>query len=327
MRVLKQGMSGADVTKWQVFLKSQGFDPGTVDGDFGPATHKATVDYQKSRGLVADGIVGNKTLTESMQQGHAPLPPHDAPTPKAKVEKLKTIDGVDVWKLASGKAVFFTSDLDVDADGCATAYGPNNSGLDHNGNAQDPVSSGKWNPSVLLLDKNKQPVPQKAGDPAPGFYICFSSLKAPTLPVAEPRKYVDALTVPFSVLPGGAFAGAQEGDAAMIIDLKNKKVIKCIVGDRGPKAKTGEASILAVGMLADNLTAKQVADAAKKDKLKGLKCNPRNGGLSGVKYRYFRYIFFPGTTMTWPKTQAEIEAKVDGALASLTPDEIIAITT
>jgi hypothetical protein len=244
------------------------------------------------------------------------------------VVKIKTIaDGVSIFKLESGEAVFFTSDLDVDADGCPMAYGPGNTGLDNNGNAQSPVSSGIWNPDVLVLDGSKQPVRQGPGDPAPGFFICKSSLQDDSKAVTDPRRYVDALTIPFMVLPGGTAGPAKTGDAALVIDRRTGKRIKCLVADAGPGAKTGEASILVVGVLADGLTPKQVVDAAKKNKLKGLNCNPRNGGLNGPANRKFRYIIFPNTGMTWPQTVGAIEARVDGALAALTPEQVVAITT
>ena len=328
MRVLRKKMAGDDVRKWQEFLLSKGFDPNGTDGVFGPGTEAASIAFQKANGLKGDGIIGNDTFAVAMAQGYALLPHHEAPAPTGNVVKVKTIaDGVIIWKLSDNGAVFFTSDMDVDADGCATAYGPNNSGLDLNGNAQSPTSSGKWNPNVLVLGSDKQPIRQSNSDPAPGFFICKSSLQDKTKDVDDPRRYVDALKVPFIVLPGGSAGPAGMGDAALVIDLKTKRQIKCLVADAGPAAKTGEASIQVCGVILDDLTPKQIEAAAKKDKLKGLKCNPRNGGVGGPSNRRFRYIVFPGTTMTWPQTVSEIEARVDGALARLTPEQIIAITT
>jgi immune inhibitor A len=59
--VLRRGSKGSDVRRLQQALVNLAFDPGTVDGDFGPRTEKAVRAYQTSRGLVGDGIVGKKT--------------------------------------------------------------------------------------------------------------------------------------------------------------------------------------------------------------------------------------------------------------------------
>lgn len=45
----------------QTALKNAGFDPGSLDGKIGPRTRQAIKDYQKSKGLVPDGVVGPKT--------------------------------------------------------------------------------------------------------------------------------------------------------------------------------------------------------------------------------------------------------------------------
>ena len=50
-----------DVEKIQIALKNAGFDPGKIDGKMGMKTKKAIKDFQKSKGLVSDGVVGFKT--------------------------------------------------------------------------------------------------------------------------------------------------------------------------------------------------------------------------------------------------------------------------
>lgn len=58
---LRQGSRGDAVRRLQRKLTAQGFKPGPVDGDFGPKTDSAVRDFQRSKGLVVDGIVGPKT--------------------------------------------------------------------------------------------------------------------------------------------------------------------------------------------------------------------------------------------------------------------------
>lgn len=55
-RSIKFGSRGADVSYLQ---KRLGVRPS--DGIFGPITRRAVINFQKSKGLVADGIVGPKT--------------------------------------------------------------------------------------------------------------------------------------------------------------------------------------------------------------------------------------------------------------------------
>ena len=70
MSVLKQGSSGPEVTALQTKLKQLGFDPGAVDGNFGPGTKAALVAFQKSKGLQAEGISGPQTMG-ALQSGAA----------------------------------------------------------------------------------------------------------------------------------------------------------------------------------------------------------------------------------------------------------------
>lgn len=59
--VLRQGDMGADVELLQRQLIRHGFTPGDVDGQFGSQTRRALVEFQRARGLHADGVAGPST--------------------------------------------------------------------------------------------------------------------------------------------------------------------------------------------------------------------------------------------------------------------------
>ncbi len=61
MSTLKEGSSGQEVKTLQQKLKDRRFNPGLIDGDFGPATEAALIAFQRSEGLLADGIAGPRT--------------------------------------------------------------------------------------------------------------------------------------------------------------------------------------------------------------------------------------------------------------------------
>ena len=63
-RVLKNGMSGADVKELQLALIKLGYDCGKwgADGEFGDATEKAVKSFQRDHGLDVDGEAGPLTL-------------------------------------------------------------------------------------------------------------------------------------------------------------------------------------------------------------------------------------------------------------------------
>jgi hypothetical protein len=60
IKLLKKGMKGEDVKVLQTLLNKNGYQL-IVDGDFGFMTESAVKGFQKSKGLVDDGIVGAKT--------------------------------------------------------------------------------------------------------------------------------------------------------------------------------------------------------------------------------------------------------------------------
>jgi N-acetylmuramoyl-L-alanine amidase len=53
---------GDDVAELQRLLGRLGFDPGRVDGIFGPATAVALAEFQRNVGLTADGVCGAETI-------------------------------------------------------------------------------------------------------------------------------------------------------------------------------------------------------------------------------------------------------------------------
>ncbi|NLC14891.1 MAG: hypothetical protein GX784_00980, partial [Firmicutes bacterium] len=87
---------GESVAQLQRMLLAAGFDPGPVDGIFGPRTQAATMAFQESAGLVIDGIVGPQTWGAlnrlgGVSRGTGPLrgrvividPGHGGPEPGA----------------------------------------------------------------------------------------------------------------------------------------------------------------------------------------------------------------------------------------------------
>lgn len=62
-------MSGEDVRAWQNFLCGKGLLHEEVSGVFDDATRQASIDFQRTHNLQADGVVGNKTFGLAMQLG------------------------------------------------------------------------------------------------------------------------------------------------------------------------------------------------------------------------------------------------------------------
>lgn len=58
---LRLGDRGSQVTEIQRKLKQWGYYDGNVDGQFGEATQKAVMSFQRKNGLTPDGIVGTAT--------------------------------------------------------------------------------------------------------------------------------------------------------------------------------------------------------------------------------------------------------------------------
>ena len=76
-RVLRKGATGEDVALLQQALIGLGYLDGSADGQFGPGTQSAVMQFQAVNGLSADGIAGAKTLAllasgDALDASHAP---------------------------------------------------------------------------------------------------------------------------------------------------------------------------------------------------------------------------------------------------------------
>ena len=78
MRVLRKGMTGDDVERWQFFLVGQNHQL-EVDGNFGGDTFDATSAFQTENHLDVDGAVGPDTLGRALSLGFDPLEDSAAP--------------------------------------------------------------------------------------------------------------------------------------------------------------------------------------------------------------------------------------------------------
>ncbi|MFD3158208.1 M14 family metallopeptidase [Haloimpatiens sp. FM7330] len=61
MRILKPGSKGSDVMEIQALLKKMGYNPGTIDGIYGPKTTMAVKQFQSRFGLFPTGIIEQNT--------------------------------------------------------------------------------------------------------------------------------------------------------------------------------------------------------------------------------------------------------------------------
>jgi len=71
---LRFGAVGADVFRLQERLAELGFAPGRIDGEFGAGTEAAVAAFQRSEGLLVDGVAGPRTLAALGLTDDARLP-------------------------------------------------------------------------------------------------------------------------------------------------------------------------------------------------------------------------------------------------------------
>ncbi|HEY9653396.1 MAG TPA: peptidoglycan-binding protein, partial [Coleofasciculaceae cyanobacterium] len=61
--VLRRGNRSAEVTSLQKQLQAAGYFNGPITGYYGALTHTAVLEFQKAKGLMADGIAASETLS------------------------------------------------------------------------------------------------------------------------------------------------------------------------------------------------------------------------------------------------------------------------
>jgi len=148
-----------------------------------------------------------------------------------KTELFKA-HGVKVWSSSDpAPTLYYKSGLAIDADGAYRAYHPDHrSGLDSLNHAGHRANW--W---ALVTDNNKpsgKPVVQSASDPAPGYYVSTTALFDPNITdIRNPRRYVEAGTIPYVVLHPKALKNAQLGDFATVVNFQNGKVSGAVVAD------------------------------------------------------------------------------------------------
>jgi hypothetical protein len=207
--------------------------------------------------------------------------------------------GPDFTSGDSALAIIFKNNLNIDADGSPRAYGPNNSGLDWTANAGKP---GDW--WALITDngdKAGNPITQGADDPAPGMYVCATSLYDKNFKTSDPRRYVNSEVVPYISLPKPVRdkAGVGIGDFVWVYNTQSQKGAYAIYADAGGNKGIGEGSMW-------------LAEAI------GLKSNPRKGG--GTSDNIILFVVLPKTSFGQGVIPSSIQIHQKGLLL-LGPEE------
>ncbi|HET6992189.1 MAG TPA: glycoside hydrolase family 75 protein [Bacteroidia bacterium] len=200
---------------------------------------------------------------------------------KSGNKKFLVVGKTQLWQDTINNTVFFTSGMNIDADGSPRAYHPvSDSGSDKLANAG---SNGKW--WGIATNEKGEPFIQTKTDPAPGFYVSCTALQDGSKKISDPVRYVNSDSIPYIVLPNSKtiLAEIKMGDIAFVKNLRNGRSSYAICADVGSKDKIGEGSIA----LADSL---------------GINSSPRKGGTRDSVL----YIVFPGSGNGQIKNRATI---------------------
>ncbi|WP_085986336.1 glycoside hydrolase family 75 protein [Microscilla marina] len=192
------------------------------------------------------------------------------------LRKLLVIDKKTVWQIQPCQALLFGSGMSIDADGSPRAYHPKNTGID---DLKHAGKGGKW---WAIATKNGKPVVQKSG-----YYVSMTSLQDFRYAPWDQRRYVNAETIPYIVLPPKVKQSGRVklGDVAVVYNTRNKRWAYAIYADTGANTRIGEGSIALARLL-------------------GVNANARTGGVANG----IIYVVFPGSGQGKPMMYSTIRS-------------------
>lgn len=107
--ILRRGDRGSAVRDLQRRLSRRGFNPGPIDGVFGPQTERAVRQFQRAIGLFPDGVAGSRTLVTLGIDVDVPSKPYVVAVPLQDENTLfqvrQFVRGAFVAKLRRGEYV------------------------------------------------------------------------------------------------------------------------------------------------------------------------------------------------------------------------------
>lgn len=107
---LYQGSTGSKVRELQDKLKKIGYYTRQVDGSYGPYTTSAVKSYQRAKGLVIDGCVGNQTWGSLFSSPVVPVPSNACPDNQLKQGCVgPNVADLQIWL---GKNGFYDGKID-----------------------------------------------------------------------------------------------------------------------------------------------------------------------------------------------------------------------
>jgi len=207
---------------------------------------------------------------------------------------------VSLRRIKGTEPMFYQSKMSCDVDGSPNAYNPidDRLALDDLVSAGGARQDGKPDGAIVIPPQpnvvvyvDGQPFLQPSGR-FKGFYVSETSLQNDQLPAIDPKRYLDARTVQYVVLPDDLVPGMQIGDVAMAYDPLHKKKAFCVCGDEGGSNGCGEASLATIRKLGyDGKDGRSSALEGRRDVL---------------------YLFFPGSAAElsatgWPIKQRALD--------------------